>query len=82
MTASAQLIQQQPQSTGSSASWNASCATLDRLFLLSSKLELGSELTPIQAWNELWKTPFAPYINQQDLEDLKQDLSKAIACYG
>jgi hypothetical protein len=82
LTASACLISQSQSAVSPPSSWPTSHAEVDRLFYLSSKLNLCGELTPIEAWDRIWSHPSAGRLTAEGFCILEQDLKGLITCYG
>lgn len=62
--------------------WDLPKADLARLLDLSSKLELGEEITPVMAWKLVTMDPRILQLGQVDLDDLAEKLSARVRCYG
>lgn len=62
--------------------WDLSKGDLARLLDLSSKLELGGEITPVMAWKMVTMDPRVVTLNQADFEELSERLMQRVRCYG
>jgi hypothetical protein len=62
--------------------WDLSKGDLARLLDLSSKLELGGEVTPVMAWKMVTMDPRVAKLNQADFDALSSRLLERVRCYG
>jgi hypothetical protein len=82
LTASACLISQSSSPVSAPSSWATSYAVIERLFHLSSSLNLCGEITPVEAWNRIWLHPLAGGLTAEGLATLEGNLKGLITCYG
>jgi hypothetical protein len=76
------LLEQAPQSDQVPPPWNTACSAIEELFFFNSNIKLTHGLTPVQAWNRIWKHPDAELVTPEALESLKHELMKLVTCYG
>ncbi|OCL14809.1 hypothetical protein AOQ84DRAFT_370950 [Glonium stellatum] len=86
LTNSAQLLFQAPSAPSlqldTHAHWETPNSGLERLLELSSNLNLGDEVTPIQAWNYIRQHPSFAGMELDRLRKLTSRLMKEVKCYG
>lgn len=86
LTASAQLLFQAPSAPISHlhthVTWETPNLGLERLLELSSNLNLGDEVTPVQAWNYIRQHPSFAGMEVGRLRKLTSRLMKEVKCYG
>lgn len=56
--------------------------SLDKLFALSSNFGLTSEVTPIQAWQQIVSHPKFGSVRVETLRKLVDDMLEHVRCYG
>ena len=64
------------------SSWTASAAIVKELLKLSSNISLQGELTPVEAWHQLRQHPHFWRLDRGGIEQLKNELSRAVTCCG
>lgn len=82
MTASASFVDLMPPPLSPPTSCSASDIGIQNLMLLSSKLPLEGEITPVEAWKRILQHRNAHRITANDLVALEQELKTQVECYG
>ena len=82
LTVQAPLLMGAPQTLDDRATWEVPASALDRLFELSSALNLDGELTPVQAWIRIQEHPLFHKFDPERLRQLCWALMKETQCFG
>jgi len=82
LTIQAPLLAGAPQTLHEHATWEIPAFELDRLFQLSSALNLDGELTPVQAWIRIKEHPLFYNLDPERLRQLCMALLDEAECFG
>jgi hypothetical protein len=62
--------------------WSAPTLEVEKLLALSSRLTLDGEITPIEAWRRIQQHPGSRFLNNANIEALKEMILPEVMCYG
>ncbi|KAK2739796.1 hypothetical protein FQN55_009117 [Onygenales sp. PD_40] len=82
LTMQGPLLVTAPQTLNDQTTWQIPSRELDRLFELSSALNLDGELTPVQAWQRIKEHARFCKLTPGHLRRLCEELIKEVHCFG
>ena len=62
--------------------WSAPVLEVEKLLALSTRLTLNGEITPVEAWRRIENHPRFQFLDETNIDALKEMMLPEVMCYG